>query len=164
MTSGSGELDIDRLEPEDAAMIIYTSGTTGPPKGAVLSHGNIVWMARTLGKIDDGVIVRESDEVLSFLPLCHIFERLFSVILHVMYGYTVSFVEGPDTVAENLAEVSPTIGYGVPRIWEKFHSRSRYAWRMRRGSSDWPIGRRFVRQARGAHWPGDSRISWCSAS
>jgi long-chain acyl-CoA synthetase len=56
------------------------------------------------------------------LPLCHIFERLFSVIIHVVHGYTVNFVEKPDTVTDNMVEVSPTVGYAVPRIWEKYYS------------------------------------------
>lgn len=110
------------VEPADTAVIVYTSGTTGPPKGAMLSHRNLVWIARTMGELDPDVRLNERDEVLSFLPLCHIFERLFSVFLHVTYGYTVNFVESLDTVAENLREVSPTVGYAVPRLWEKYAS------------------------------------------
>jgi long-chain acyl-CoA synthetase len=60
--------------------------------------------------------------VLSFLPLCHIFERLFTVFLHIQYAYTVNFIENLDTVTQNLREVSPTVGYAVPRVWEKYHS------------------------------------------
>ena len=109
----------EEVGPEDLSVLIYTSGTTGPPKGAMLSHGNVTWMANAVSKTNE---VYPSDEVLSFLPLCHIFERLFSVFVHITYGYIVNFVEKPDTVTDNMGEVSPTVGYAVPRIWEKYYS------------------------------------------
>ncbi len=59
---------------------------------------------------------------MSFLPLCHIFERLFSVFAHITHGYTVNFIENLDTVTDNMSEISPTVGYAVPRIWEKYLS------------------------------------------
>ncbi|MBC8215599.1 MAG: long-chain fatty acid--CoA ligase [Candidatus Marinimicrobia bacterium] len=116
-----GKLEKIRREitPEDHAMIIYTSGTTGRPKGAVLNHRNITWMSEAISTVNP---LYETDEALSYLPLCHIFERLFSVIAHLKYGYIVNFIENLDTVAINMREISPTIGYGVPRIWEKYHS------------------------------------------
>jgi long-chain acyl-CoA synthetase len=104
---------------EDTAVIIYTSGTTGPPKGAMLSHGNVTWMADAVAATNQ---VYDTDQVLSFLPLCHIFERLFTVFIQIRYAYTVNFVEKPDTVMQNMMEVSPTVGYAVPRIWEKYYS------------------------------------------
>ncbi|MCP4721072.1 MAG: long-chain fatty acid--CoA ligase, partial [Desulfobacteraceae bacterium] len=104
---------------EDTAVLIYTSGTTGPPKGAVLTHRNVTWMARAVAGT---IAIYETDQVLSFLPLCHIFERLFTVFIHLEYAYTVNFVEKPDTVMQNMMEVSPTVGYAVPRIWEKYYS------------------------------------------
>ena len=109
----------EEVGPEELSVLIYTSGTTGPPKGAMLSHGNVTWMANAVSETNE---VYNSDEVLSFLPLCHIFERLFSVFAHITYGYTVNFVEKPDTVTDNMGEVSPTVGYAVPRIWEKYYS------------------------------------------
>lgn len=105
--------------PEDISALIYTSGTTGPPKGAMLTHGNVTWMARAVAVENE---ILDTDEVLSFLPLCHIFERLFSVFAHAVHGYTVNFIEKLDTVTENMKEVSPTVGYAVPRIWEKYYS------------------------------------------
>ncbi len=107
------------LTPQDTALLIYTSGTTGPPKGAMLSHLNVTWMAWAVARENP---IYDTDEVLSFLPLCHIFERLFSVLAHATHGYTVNFVEGLDTVTDNMIEVSPTVGYAVPRIWEKYAS------------------------------------------
>jgi len=107
------------LRPEDLCVLIYTSGTTGPPKGAILTHRNVTWMARAVRGAN---AIHATDEVLSFLPLCHIFERLFSVFIHITYAYTVNFVEKPDTVTDNMIEISPTVGYAVPRIWEKYYS------------------------------------------
>ena len=107
------------IQPEDLCVLIYTSGTTGPPKGAMLTHRNVTWMARAVSNANT---IYQTDEVLSFLPLCHIFERLFSVFVHITYAYTVNFVEKPDTVTDNMVEVSPTLGYAVPRIWEKYYS------------------------------------------
>lgn len=107
------------VSPDDLAVLIYTSGTTGPPKGAMLTHGNVTWMARA---VENTIKIRGQDNVLSFLPLCHIFERLFTVFIHIRFGYIVNFVEKPDTVMQNMKEVSPTIGYAVPRIWEKYYS------------------------------------------
>lgn len=113
------EKRIDQLTPDDLSVLIYTSGTTGPPKGAMLTHGNVTWMGEAIA-VDNPIY--DTDEVLSFLPLCHIFERLFSVFAHIRHGYTVNFIENLDTVTDNMKEVSPTVGYAVPRIWEKYYS------------------------------------------
>ncbi len=120
----------DDLAPDDLAVLIYTSGTTGPPKGAMLSHGNVTWMARAVARDNP---IYDTDEVLSYLPLCHIFERLFSVFAHITHGYTVNFVEQLDTVMDNMMEISPTVGYAVPRIWEKYFS----AIRIRMSDATW---------------------------
>ena len=110
---------IDEVAPEDLSVLVYTSGTTGPPKGAMLTHRNVTWMGRAITKDNP---VYDTDEVMSFLPLCHIFERLFSVFVHITHGYTVNFIESLDTVTDNMREISPTVGYAVPRIWEKYLS------------------------------------------
>ncbi|MDA8135363.1 MAG: AMP-binding protein [Desulfobacteraceae bacterium] len=109
----------DQVREDDLSVLIYTSGTTGPPKGAMLTHKNVMWTAKAVAEANP---VYNSDEVLSFLPLCHIFERLFTVFIHIRFGYIVNFVEKPDTVMQNMIEISPTIGYAVPRIWEKYYS------------------------------------------
>ncbi len=111
------------LTPDDVAIIVYTSGTTGPPKGAMLTHGNLSWISEAILRADPSTGIGPEDEVMSFLPLCHIFERLFSVVIHIRAGYVVSFIENLDTVTDNLREISPTIGYAVPRVWEKYYSR-----------------------------------------
>lgn len=112
----------DRLKQvgaEDLSVLIYTSGTTGPPKGAMLTHANVTWLADALTRANP---MSDKDEVMSFLPLCHIFERMFSVFGHVVNGYIVNFIESPDTITDNMMEISPTVGYAVPRIWEKYAS------------------------------------------
>jgi long-chain acyl-CoA synthetase len=113
------ERRMNEVTLDDLSVLIYTSGTTGPPKGAMLTHTNVMWMGEAIAKDNQ---VYDTDEVLSFLPLCHIFERLFSVFGHIFYGYTVNFIENLDTVTDNMREVSPTVGYAVPRIWEKYLS------------------------------------------
>lgn len=113
------ERRIDEIGEEDLALLIYTSGTTGPPKGAMLTHKNVTWMGEAIA-LDNRIY--DTDEVMSFLPLCHIFERIFSVLAHLTHGYVVNFIESPDTVTDNMIEISPTIGYAVPRIWEKYYS------------------------------------------
>ncbi len=110
---------MEKVTPEDLSVLIYTSGTTGPPKGAMLTHRNVTWTGRAIARENP---VYDTDEVMSFLPLCHIFERLFSVFGHIIHGYTVNFTESLDTVTDNMREISPTVGYAVPRIWEKYLS------------------------------------------
>jgi long-chain acyl-CoA synthetase len=105
--------------PEDLAILVYTSGTTGPPKGAMLSHRNILFQ---LEFSDFITALGEGDQQLSFLPLCHIAERTFSVFNPLRSGATVNFAESIDTVPENVREVAPALFFAVPRIWEKFYS------------------------------------------
>ncbi len=111
--------EIDKANPEDLMVLIYTSGTTGPPKGSMISHRNCMYQIETFDKILE---INDKDEQLSFLPLCHILERLLSILVPLKSCGTVNFVEGPDTVPENIRELSPTIFIAVPRIWEKFYA------------------------------------------
>ncbi len=106
-------------QPDDLAILVYTSGTTGPPKGAMLSHRNILFQ---LGYADFITELREGDQQLSFLPLCHIAERTFTVFNPLYTGSTVNFAESIDTVPDNIREVAPALFFAVPRIWEKFYS------------------------------------------
>ena len=110
---------IERSRPEDIRMLIYTSGTTGAPKGAMISHQNVLFQ---LAAGEALLEAREDDDQLCFLPLCHILERLVSVEVPIYEGCTVNFAESPETVFENLREVSPNTFAAVPRLWEKIYS------------------------------------------
>ena len=110
---------IREIGPEDLSVLIYTSGTTGPPKGAMLTHRNCVWMGSAITSNNP---MYDNDAIMSFLPLCHIFEQLFTILAHFDVGHIVNFIESLDTVTENMVEISPTVGHAVPRIWEKYYS------------------------------------------
>jgi long-chain acyl-CoA synthetase len=129
------------IRPEDLAILVYTSGTTGPPKGVMLSHRNIIWASRAVHGLLGG---QPEDELLSFLPLCHIAERTITVFNQVVNGSVVSFAENLDTVRENLTEVRPHVFFAVPRIWEKLHStielRMRDASWAKRKAYAWAVG------------------------
>ena len=105
--------------PGDLAILIYTSGTTGPPKGAMLSHRNLVY---TLRGYNLCIAQDERDERMCFLPLCHVAERLGGAYFALYTGTKLNFVENPDTVPENVREIAPTVFIAVPRVWEKFYS------------------------------------------
>ncbi|MBL4713067.1 MAG: long-chain fatty acid--CoA ligase [Alcanivorax sp.] len=110
---------IEQSRPDEIRMLIYTSGTTGAPKGAMISHQNVlVQLAAGEALLE----AREEDDQLCFLPLCHILERLVSVEVPIYKGCTVNFAESPETVFENLREVSPNTFAAVPRLWEKIYS------------------------------------------
>lgn len=107
------------LQPDSLATLIYTSGTTGPPKGVMLSHRNLVWTASAGRDLAQG---NTDDSVLSYLPLSHIAEQMFTIHVAIMAGYLVYFAESPLKVPDNLKEVQPTIVFGVPRVWERFYN------------------------------------------
>lgn len=108
----------DQVQPEDLATIIYTSGTTGLPKGVMLSHKNIVSIVITATPRIPGIIKNES-RVLSFLPVCHSFER-FIQYLYIYNGASIYFAEAIDTIKADLNYCQPTIFTAVPRLLEKF--------------------------------------------
>ncbi len=109
-----------QIHPVDVATIIYTSGTTGEPKGAVLSHANIAFDVAACLKV---VALRPSDTALSFLPLCHIFERMAGLYAMLAGGVTIAYAESMDTVAADAVAVRPTVMTGVPRFYEKVYAR-----------------------------------------
>ncbi len=110
---------LQKPNPEDLAILVYTSGTTGPPKGAMLSHKNCLAAMQLRELVDP---MEPTDEILCFLPLCHVAERAMSVIGPLKTNYVINFAENISTVPQNIREVSPTFFFAVPRIWEKFYS------------------------------------------
>jgi len=116
---GFYEESCSKVQPDDLCGIIYTSGTTGSPKGVMLSHSNIY------SNVEGGLgalSIDEKDTFLSFLPLCHVFERLAGFYLPVGAGSTIAYAESIDTIVKNLGEVKPTIMTSVPRLFEKIHN------------------------------------------
>ncbi len=105
------------VKPETLATIIYTSGTTGNPKGVMLSHNNIVSNIKGVSPL---LPLDPSKQVLSFLPLCHIFERVV-VYVYMMHGVSVYYAESIDKLTDNLKEVHPHFFTTVPRLLEKVY-------------------------------------------
>ena len=101
--------------------MIYTSGTTGPPKGSMLTHGNLEWVASQIPKLSFTTGV-DNPEYLSYLPLCHVFGRLVDLIIGIHTMGTINFAESIDTVQSDLAEVQPSVFPAVPRILERMHA------------------------------------------
>jgi long-chain acyl-CoA synthetase len=149
-------------QPADLATLIYTSGTTGPPKGAMLTVSNVECAIEVL--IEQGAFTDPppgpGDLTLSYLPLAHVAERIFSTWFNAAAGTQVNFAESIETVPANLREVQPTILFGVPRIWEKLLAGvdtrlSGATWFKRAVSRFWlgvadDIGQRLVAQG-GVH-------------
>jgi long-chain acyl-CoA synthetase len=113
------EEHIEALDPNALATLIYTSGTTGPPKGVMLSHENLAWTAQcALDMVETG----PDDTSVSYLPLSHIAEQMFTLHVPATCGAQVYFAESITKVADNFKEVQPTVLFAVPRIWEKFYA------------------------------------------
>ena len=112
-----------QMAPDDVITLIYTSGTTGPPKGSMLTVGNVNFAIKMLvessGFYDSA---GRGDVTLSYLPLCHVAERIGTEWVNAAAGTQVHFAESIDTVQQNLREVQPTLFFAVPRIWEKIHA------------------------------------------
>ena len=110
----------DKIKYEDLFTIIYTSGTTGRPKGVMLSHSNVI---SNLYAIEDRMIIpRGEAKALSFLPLCHIYERTGSFCFMFM-GVSIYYAESMEAIGENLKEVQPHIFNTVPRLLEKVYDK-----------------------------------------
>jgi long-chain acyl-CoA synthetase len=105
--------------PDHLAILVYTSGTTGKPKGAMHHQSGLVYAIRGHTQI---IAQTPQDERMCFLPLCHIAERVGGAFVCMFTGTKINFVENPETVPENIREISPTIILAVPRVWEKFQS------------------------------------------
>lgn len=110
----------NKVLPEDLATIIYTSGTTGIPKGVMLSHKNIV--SNVLDSANRIPFEEGKSVALSFLPICHIYERMVTYI-YQFYGCSIYFGESIEKISDNIKEVQPTVMTGVPRLIEKVYDK-----------------------------------------
>jgi long-chain acyl-CoA synthetase len=132
---------LQAISPDDVCTIVYTSGTTGDPKGAELAHHSLVDVTRAVVKVHP---LTEADFTLSWLPYSHVFERINGTLTILMIGGQMWLSHGVDRLAEDLAEVQPTILLSVPRVYEKMHSRVmdlvREAPGVRRALFNWAVG------------------------
>lgn len=113
------EQSIDASQPGDVAFLVYTSGTTGAPKGAMITNRNLMFQ---IGSVQQYLTLEPMDRTLSFLPLCHIAERMSSVYNPLAMGQIVHFPENAGTVFNDVREVAPHVIFGPPRFWEKLYS------------------------------------------
>ncbi|MBX2802426.1 MAG: AMP-binding protein [Myxococcales bacterium] len=141
---------VSQQDPDAPSMVVYTSGTTGPPKGAMLTARNAL---AVMDGLTDRLGATPQDLILSYLPLCHVAEKIYTVYIPLSVGCVVHFGESIETVEHDLAEVSPTIFLGVPRIWEKMHAKVTLrmqdsSW-LKRRLYDWFLSRTLT------HWHPD---------
>ena len=111
--------EIRAAQPDDLMVLTYTSGTTGPPKGAMISQANMLFMAETLQKVYG---VYPEDEQLGFLPMAHVAGRMFYIFMSMESCSVVNLVEELGTATSDQQEIAPTIHFAVPRVWEKQYS------------------------------------------
>ncbi len=138
------ELDkrIQKQSPKNLATLVYTSGTTAHPKAVMLSHDNLTWMSQTSVQFD--LKLTSEDSLLSYLPLSHIAEQITTVHGPIFLGACIAFAENMETVPANLREIRPTLFLGVPRVWEKIHSKI-----LEREAQIGPVKRRIAKWAKG---------------
>jgi len=113
------EQAIDAGTPDDIAFLVYTSGTTGAPKGAMVTNRNLVFQ---IASVHQYLQLQRLDRSVSFLPLCHIAERMSTVFNPLAQGQIVHFPENAGTVFNDVREVAPHVVFGPPRFWEKLYS------------------------------------------
>jgi long-chain acyl-CoA synthetase len=131
------------VKPDDLATLIYTSGTTGDPKGVMLTHANLVSNVLASGKAFNNSF-GPYDTALSFLPLCHSFERTAGHNFMLYAGATIAYAESVEKVPENMLEVRPTVMCSVPRLYEKMYARIN-----EKVAADPPLRRRIFAWAMG---------------
>lgn len=111
---------IKAQQHDDICTLIYTSGTTGNPKGVMLSHSNLSWMAQSSVETYD---CNSDERIISYLPMSHIAEQIFSLYIPMYCGGCTSFAESLGKLGDNLCEVRPTSFVAVPRVWEKIQTK-----------------------------------------
>ena len=123
---GAVERIMAEASEDDVMTLVYTSGTTGPPKGAMLTNSNVTYcldeLVNNAERIGSEIPVGPEDNLLTYLPLCHVAERIFSTWTMAGNGPTLNFAESIETVQQNLREIQPTVFFAVPRIWERIHA------------------------------------------
>jgi long-chain acyl-CoA synthetase len=130
------------VKETDLATLIYTSGTTGDPKGVMLTHRNLV--SNTVGSSQVFAAMGKDDVALSFLPLCHVFERMSGHYLMLLQGCSIAYAESVEKVPANMVEVRPTVMCSVPRLYEKMYARVH-----EKVASDPPLRQKIFRWAVG---------------
>ena len=125
---------------DDVCTLIYTSGTTGIPKAVMLSHTNITWVIEQAGRLVD---VRAGEDMISYLPLSHVAEQLFSLHASIVLGTCIWFAESLETLGDTLRDVRPHHFLGVPRVWEKIQGKMEAA-----GAQSSAVQRKIVGWAR----------------
>ncbi len=142
--AGDFEAAIDATKDEDVALLVYTSGTTGPPKGAMVTNRNLMFQ---IASAPQYLNISAGDRTLSFLPLCHIAERIGTAFNPLAMGQIVHFPENSGTVFNDMREVAPHMLFGPPRFWEKLFSQVEIAMQDAIAPARW-IYRKAVERGR----------------
>ncbi|MDB4951758.1 MAG: Long-chain-fatty-acid--CoA ligase FadD15 [Gemmatimonadetes bacterium] len=137
-TAASFRARAAEVQRDDLATLIYTSGTTGNPKGVMLTHWNLASNVAACRQ-QNALTVRDDDRALSFLPLCHIFERMVDY-WYWDAGVCIAYAESMDKVVDNFGEVSPTIAVSVPRLFDKVYAKLTGAPGMKGKIARWAVG------------------------
>jgi long-chain acyl-CoA synthetase len=133
---GYVDREIEKVQPDDIALIAYTSGTTGNPKGVVLTHANLITNARSLSAMEDH---RPTDQIMAYLPMAWIGDGVLSIAMFLNTGFTVNCPEDPSTVMRDMREIGPTLLICPPRIWENILSMVQ----VKMDDAWWPIRKTY---------------------
>ncbi len=146
---GDWDAAIAAIKPDDLMVLTYTSGTTGPPKGAMISHRNMIFMMRNLQDIYG---IRADDEQVGFLPLAHVAGRMFYSSAAIESGCVVNLVEDMETFQQDQQEIAPTVHFAVPRVWEKQFSQITIRMKDATSIGQWGFAKAIeIGQARAAY-------------